>query len=346
MAATRSRRRKKSRKPGRIAGVELGALGLGDLVRALEILAPRDDSSRRAIAGFIGYQLTTEDRLAPIGRTEGAVSGKVDRQPLLPQEPPRPRASEPDDTEERSFRLARDPASTASPRASVIVRVTASPLPAGVPEHRLPPPPHESLFNPRWSRAIVSSLARRVSGYGPPDIERLVERAAEHRPTFKLPLKLVETASALDILIDLDDGMTVFHRDQQEIVQLVRRVAGTAQVSRYRFHRTPGDGVLSVGAATRRPYIPIPAGGVILLLTDFGIGARGPGPPPEPLSDAWNAFVRPLRASGNRLIALCPYPQSRWPLGLSAQMEVVQWDRATGVRALRRLLSLAFRARR
>ena len=314
----------------------------GDLIRTLKALEPEDDATRAAIAGLLGYELRMPKGAAKVEQP------KIDR--TRGRDEQRPEKRDPGVTilpgssgalGERRFELQKqkDKASTVPMR--LIAQPASDPLPSTGPEDSLPSPPLDPLFTPQWSRAMISTLARIRSRTGPPSVETLVALAAERKPISSLPASISETASGADVLMDVGESMTLFARDQQWLLHLIRRVHGVGLVSPFRFFGSPARGVLGALSFDLQAYRPPRPGWPVIVLTDLGIGAGTAAAP----SEEWRWFSHLVRGAGCQLLALVPYPPVRWPPAISSAMDVIQWDRATSVRTIRAVLGHPERSR-
>ncbi len=192
----------------------------------------------------------------------------------------------------------------------------------------------EPLFNPQWTRAIISTMARIRTRSGPPEIESLVTAAAERQPMLSLALSVSETAGGADVLLDIGDHMAAFSREQARLVDMMRRVLGREQVSTFRFLGSPARGVLGHSTSALEAYRPSRPGWPVIVLTDLGIG-RGAAAAP---SSEWVEFSRLVRSGGCHLLALVPHPPARCPADLTSSINIIQWGRATSVRTIKTAL--------
>jgi hypothetical protein len=198
------------------------------------------------------------------------------------------------------------------------------------PEVSLYEPP---LFNPQWTRAMISTMARIRTRSGPPEIETLVTAAAGRQPMLSLALTVSETASGADVLLDAGEHMAIFSREQARLVQMMRRVLGRGMVSSYRFFGSPVRGV-EAAASGLAAYRPARPGWPVIALTDLGIGG---GTAAAQLSE-WLEFSRVVRSGGCHLLALVPYPPASWPAELASSMHIIEWGRASNVRTIKTAL--------
>ena len=183
-----------------------------------------------------------------------------------------------------------------------------------------------SAFHPLWERAIISTMARIRTRSGPPEIEALVEGAAERKPMSSLRLAMTETASGADVLVDTGNHAAGLMRDQARFVNLMRRVLGRDLVSVFRFAGSPLRGVVAELGSRVEEYRPVREGWPVVVLSDFGATSE------------WKEFSRVVKAAGCHLIALVPHAPARWPAGLAASMRLVPWDRSTSVRSIKSAL--------
>jgi len=190
------------------------------------------------------------------------------------------------------------------------------------------------LFNPQWTRAMISTMARIRTRSGPPEIEGLVAAAAERQPMLSLALSISETASGADVLLDIGEHMAVFSREQARLVHMMRRVLGRGMVSTFRFLGSPARGVLSQSTSDFEAYRPARPGWPVIVLTDLGIGGGAAAAP----SSEWLEFSRLVRSGGCHLLALVPYPPARSSADLASSMHIIEWGRATSVRTIKTAL--------
>ncbi len=189
-------------------------------------------------------------------------------------------------------------------------------------------PLEEPLFNPQWTRAIISTMARIRTRSGPPEIEALVAAAAERQPMLSMALSISETASGADVLLDIGEHMSVFSREQERLVHLMRRVLGRGMVSTFRFLGSPARGVLGQSASSFEAYRPARPGWPVIALTDLGSAP----------SYEWLEFSRLVRSGGCHLLALVPHPPMRSFADLASLMHIIQWSRSTSVRTIKTAL--------
>jgi hypothetical protein len=299
-------------------------ISLGDLVRALSVLAPEDEAARRAITQRLGFELT---------EIASSDTPAADAQPSVAKQHPLAEPAAEASLRERQYKLTRLP-SRAS-RIQTIALPSTNELPVGVAEDALPRPPLEPLLRPTWSRAVVATLAKRNGPRGRLDVPKLVAFAAKQHQPRKLPIVPNQIASGADVLVDIGTAMQVFGRDQQHAIDEIRRVLGKGQVPVFRFTGSPMRGVTDDRRREHACYRTRGPGWPIVLLTDLGIGAEILE---QPTRREWSALAALARAQGSRLVALVPYPRERWRNNVPRSMTIIPWDRNTTARAARAAL--------
>lgn len=307
-------------------------ISLGDVARALDALAPKDEATRRAIVGALGFELAASSADDVDGESADAEdAGTVDLTDRTP-DPEDSINAGPETSRELQFNLKKRTSKRAPSHLSV---PAGKPLEAAVDEDSLPPPPLEPLLRPDWSRAVVSTMARTPVPGGPPDVERMIAAACELHPLLSVPRAMIDIAAGADLLVESGENMAVFARDQRQLVHQARRVLGAGDVSVFRFEVSPARGVYGANDERAIAYRPPRPNWPVIMLTDFGIG-RDPAERAE--DDEWFAFAAFIRREHCRLIALVPYPPARWPAGVGSAMCALQWDRRSNVRQVRAAL--------
>jgi hypothetical protein len=316
--------------------MKLHPVGAGDMIRALATLKPGDEDTRRAIARLLGFELAGVDDRKQIVDDPGT------RKPGPRHKMPQPETELPSAPmpQEQDFILLPQPLQRSSAAARPLAPARGEPLRQGMAEDLLPSPPFEPLLRPSGERAVVSTMLRIRRRTGAPHISDLIEAAAQMKPLSNLPASWQESVGGVDVLLDVDESMAVFSRDQEWLLSLIRRVVGDGFVTTYSFSGSPSRGVTAEGELVPRPYVPPRSGWPVLLLTDLGIGKRQYGYNVASESE-WRDFAGRIRTARCHLIALVPYPRNRWP-GITP-MDIIQWDRVTSVGSVRSIIGRANR---
>jgi hypothetical protein len=307
------------------------ASAAGDMVRALGTLKPRDEDTRRAIAGSLGFEL--DDAVQDLPDEPDTRDGPS------PSPIPDPLPT-PVTPQERDFNLLPQDAQHWSAAAQPPTAASVAPLPRGPAEDTLPRPPFEPLLRRAGERAVVSTMLRTRSRTGPPLISELVLAALQMRPLRNLPASWQESVNGADVLLDVGDNMAVFGRDQEWLLSLIRRVVGEAWLKVFCFSGSPSRGVAPEGEFATGIYQPSRPGLPILMLTDLGIGMQQSADEAVDVSE-WQEFARRMRTAGCHLMALVPYPRHRRPKIPQGSVDIIQWDRLTSVRSVRSVLGRA-----
>jgi hypothetical protein len=194
------------------------------------------------------------------------------------------------------------------------------PLAPAAPPVAAPLPP---LLDPARSRALLAAMASAPAPSGEIDIERLAAWLAAGRLPRHLPECWQRTLRrGVQVLVDAAPGMQAFEHDARQFVAALRRLLPPQQVQSG--HWLGGDELACWmdGARAAAPWQPPPAGGPMLLLTDFSRGG-------------WQPLLRAAAAHGLPLRALVPRPPHYWPAAARRLLHPVHWERSLTVAALR-----------
>ena len=197
----------------------------------------------------------------------------------------------------------------------------------------------EPLFEPRWTRAILSFSVATPSSDRPVDAEALVEIVALGRPLTVLPrLPWRTLRRGVQLLVDRADALAPFARDLTMLEAALLDVVGRERVLVRSFAACPTRGT---GVGSRRKwsegYAPPPSGVPVLVVTDLGASLRTySGERARP--SEWLEFAQWVKRAGCPLLALVPYAECRLPPDLTRAMTVIPWDRTTTVAQIARQL--------
>ncbi|MEI9941685.1 MAG: hypothetical protein WDO69_31100 [Pseudomonadota bacterium] len=305
-------------------------IGLGDLIRVLSAL-DLDDEQAQAVGKLLGIESSQPDA-SGTGDELGA-----GREPDAPRPRPRPRPPSPSSTDSSS-------ASEGAPGSGAAL--------AGLTLERLPPVPPlapswlstqvlpmraslsqrkplDALLPPRTTRGLLSAmLATRVRS-DDLDLEQLLDAFVKRRVVSELPRQeLPSLRRGVQILVDRSDALLPFFEDATGLVQRVLDLVSSDATQVLYFRGDPRSCYL--GSATKpQPFTAPAAATPVLAITD--LGARNAAQ-----VTAWRELALELRKRQSPLIALVPYPRSRWPRGLERSLTILPWDRRTTLRTLRR----------
>ena len=320
------------------------AISIGDLVRAVRKL-DADQSSADEIARLMGLSRPSaaERRsipgAAPVVALQPPAAMTSGGQPREPSRPPVPMA-EPltQDAPVRQTEVQSLPPEAAFKRPPRDI----PPLDALLPQFDVPPIGGDTtLFVRRWQRGILGALVSVLTPTGGLDVPRIVEHISRRAAVQRLPRRPVYTTRmGLQMLVDSGKGMWPYAADVLELQRLLRQIVATDAVSVLRFDRSPGGGVGRGPRQHWRPYTAPPSHTPVLVVSDFGLAG-----PVDDASEAaaWAAVATEARVARCPLIALTPFPASRWPRWLTGAFAVLQWDRAATAALAKRAAERATR---
>lgn len=304
-------------------------IGVGDLLRAWHALDANDEAARRAIS----------DLLLP-GFGWSAMATK----PVVPREPPQ--ASPQPHSVIQQVEVPDVPSAAEHQALDIPFSVTPV-VSSGEPQRTLARGPRlaadrnltvatAELLEPEWARRIVGELMMTEAPLGDLDLPRIIHSLSEMREIRRIPRKSRPTLRlGAQVLLDRHPSMMVFYSDQSALRPVLAGIGGRGRTLLLRCDGFPPTSISEISSARWRPYEPPPPGTPVLILSDLGM-ARGAYPLSAEAEAAWDAFLAPLAATGNPLIALVPHPPTRYPLFICERICLVLWDRVTRPSDVRR----------
>jgi hypothetical protein len=321
----------------------------GDLVRALARLAPGSPTEVAAIASVLGYNLRGQigDERAPMSASR-------------PQPTPAPAGNDIPFAHEQ-LRAERTPSATSSLRTlrSSIERLEAGFSGARKPNFHGPsellsrvqsssalplaPPVRTAyleeilpLFEPQYTRAIITRMAAQVTSGTEIDVSALVLKVASEEAFHQVPMRArLAVSGGLQLLLDIGSTMLPFRLDVRQMVRSVSAVVGFTRVDICWFRGFPGRGLVDRLGRRVLTYHPPQPGRSVLAVTDMGVGGQE-----HPLEahhfEAWLAFAKQLQQQRSVLTVLTPYRRDLYPAEFGRYLRVVVWDRGTKLRTLLR----------
>jgi len=206
--------------------------------------------------------------------------------------------------------------------------------------------PVEPLFRPDWTRGILSGALSGMRPDGPIDVPEIITRICHGEAITALPrVRWATLSRGVQLLIDRGEGMTPFRDDQRWLENRLRLMLGSEALEILSFSSCPTRKAGSGSRLTWEPYRelrPPRPGTTVVALTDLGIPEvrlreRQASP------DEWIEFARHLRTLGCPLVALVPYPETRWPERVRRHLTVLPWDRKTSASTIRGLVGEGLR---
>ena len=323
------------------------SISIGDLLRAAVTLGVRDAATLERMADFLGIRAAAPAASAaaaapvqppPVPGPKPDTGGRIQDRPQNLQPPQSPGSIAPRDLSPRAASIETLPGTRFGGRpprdVPSLEQLLAAPdvAPAAV---------DTSLFDPRWQRGIVTAAISTQSPDGPIDVARLVEDIANGLAVRRLPrVPLHTTRKGLQVLIDIADGMRPFADDVDRVERLLRLTAGDDGVDLLRFEHEPLERIGRGTRGTWKRYAPPPAGTPVLVVSDFGLAAAHAATAQR----AWRTVAAMLKPQGSPLLALTPFPSSRWPAWLTQIVSPIQWDRPTNATTARRAAERGARA--
>lgn len=306
-----------------------GAIGLGDLMRALKGLDSRERATVERIARSLGF---TGLDANPAEGAQG-VSG-AQRRPRLAKRPAAkaptqrggmPQVAPPVDLPEQIFETEMTPVESPElpePRPQWLDQGPA------LEESGLAPIPRAKLFPDRSAKGVLgAAIATRRPGPNP-DIDRLIEAIVRGGVLDALPYRPNPSLHrGLQLLMDTGEAMTPFLLDLDDLAHAFVRIVGRHACELYEFSADPNRAVRWSADFREIAWRPL-AGRPVVVATDFGIGARI-GARDHANPRVWLDFERRARAAGVPVIALVPYGRDRWRRTLSRRIHFIHWDPRT-----------------
>jgi hypothetical protein len=210
-------------------------------------------------------------------------------------------------------------------------------------EHALFRPPYESLFETRWTRALVGAVTATRAEDGPIDLTAVIQSLARCRPLLNLPRrKILTLRKGVQLVLDYSESMMPFFRDMEELARRIVEIVGRdrttilkiyGDILRKRNWRKKSNWLLEGGAPP--PAVPL------LIVSDLGLtrdavlrdGTRPWG---------WMEIAQRLSRSECDVAAIVPLPLSRVPAALLRSVNILSWDRSTTVLQARHLTTNAY----
>jgi hypothetical protein len=334
---------------------------IADIVKTIERLRPNDDKLREEIAALFGF---TREIIPDRPRFHQT----TERQPVseTPYHPPTSEISEPQrkiedkpappPVSEDIPEPEKDEADEPTVIPSELVLLEEESLPANPPKGILEiepiekDPPVQSftphlmpLFPDRLIRGIISDSLSSEAETNLVDAQGVIEILAKGQPLERIPyLKHPAICRTIQVLVDVSDSMLFFNRDQEHLIEKIQKLIPKSSLEILRFENCPSRGIFDDADIEKHDYSLPPAGSLVLILSDLGIGqphiaANRAG------AKEWLNFIRRIRSGGSDALAYVPYKPKRWPKSLSKSLSMIQWDspQSSGTYSAKPLLNLS-----
>lgn len=316
-----------------------GAIGLGDLMRALKGLDTSAPGTVERIARSLGFGGMDAN---PVGDVKG-VSGTRSRPRLsdktpAPQRPhqPIPQTTElPGELPNRIHDITLTtidlppPATEMPDWLNEPVFAEAAPLPAA----------RASLFPARSVKGVLTaSIATRRPGHEldmPVLIRSLVRGASlsdiPYRPRPSLH-------HGVQLLMDTGESMMPFLEDLDDLADELTALVGKANYQSFEFDGDPNGAVGWTEGFNEVGWRPVP-NRPIVLATDFGIGAHTAAHK-RVSTQTWGQFLAQAGDHGSPVVAFVPYGRERWPRSLTRVAHFIHWDPHTRASSIKKLFGI------
>jgi len=321
------------------------AIGLGDYLRAVQVLDAADDQAlRRRVAEILGIEPRPVATSIPASTVTSRVGTEQPRTQIVVED----ERGQDADTGRTGQQQPLDESNAEDVDVELISTAgTAPDLPMpqlAAPSGARPPLPHEPLFDPQRSRALIGAVLAATRAEGEIDEPALIERVASAAPVIAIPRRMRSTlALGVQVLVDLCPSMLPFRRDQDDLLLRIDRLVTDGLLDVQTFEGDPTR-IWSARRRGMRAYEPPRPGTPVLALTDLGLRDAWAGR--SDVAVGWLAFAARLARAQVPFAALVPYPPATLPRSLVDRIAVVQWDRPTSVSSVQRAAARARRAMR
>lgn len=316
-------------KRGSEVGQTRGAIGLGDLMRALKGLDCSDQTIIERIAhalGFSGIDANPAEQARGVSEAHGRPRiAKKASSKGMPQQGALPEIAPPIDLPDEILETEMMPAATS--RAPVARPTWLDQGPA-LEDAGLAPVRRVKLFPDRSVKGVLSAAVATRRAGPHPDIPRLIRAIVRGRVLNSLPLcSNASLHRGLQLLMDTSEAMTPFLQDLDDLAEALIGMAGRHNCELYEFRGDPSQAARWSADFRETPWRPVP-GRPVVIASDLGIGAQtGALDRAEP--SAWLHVAARARAAGVPVVAFVPYGRVRWRKTLSRRIQFVHWDPRT-----------------
>lgn len=304
---------------------------LGDALRCLATLKPRDAETTRTILAFLGIRQTRRGgESAQLGSPEDMAPSE----PSFSRSAPIPtgrrsRRRGPHRKRRRTAQIELTPTTPPLERHSLpqqddiepIERVGAGP---GASSPRLVP---RSLFAPGWYRSALLALTVRRQESRSIDVESVVRALAARRAIHQLPYQSAfRIARKVVLLLDTGLDSSPYRQDAARMLLGLRSLFDESSVLPLYFRGDPRSGVRIDGRGSLVPCPLARAEDAVIVLTwidDSGSAREAQS------SSTWQRIARRLGRRGAIPILVVPRPIQRLTSIARRDLAVVSWDRST-----------------
>jgi hypothetical protein len=326
-------------------------ISIADALRTAEALSPLDAPARRQLLDMLGLTtVTTTPAVSAIGVWQPSSTDTPTHPSPTPRtvQPPVPIAPRQDPSPSRE---------PGKQRRTVVTRVKEDePSPAWpawllADGDRLEParvetiaaPPNPLLFSRLKERAILTAALSTVAYDGDIDANGVAAIIATGRPLIRVPRIAIATLRrGVQVLVDTSAALDPYRSDADQLLRSLDALLADDRLQIMTFRGCPQRGVVPNGADAEQSWPLPPAGTLVVVVGDFGIG--GPLIDDDRASATeWLAFIHAVRSAGNPLLGFVPYEARRWPPVIARSMTLIHWSERTTVGEIRRAIREAYR---
>lgn len=306
-------------------------LFLGDLIAAFAVLAPEDETTRRAMGAALGFHWGSVESALPAAKPETPRlydgGGDSRKKPVQEsQSKPSNLKKPPPRDGLRRLKLSvpkwmpRPETGTGDMQA-----INSDVMAVDVDTHV-----EEPLLNPAWERQILINLARSPALDGDLDLEALLCLSVRGRPVPEIPrLPRWRVRRSLHLFLDMGRSLEPFEPDYRRLLEELVHGLGPRGLYLHFYQDCP---VVEAGASATlyaEDFVAPQPDSPILLVGDLGMTGRT-NTQRRDMNARWRRFASDMKKQGCTLAVLALHRDAVLDNPLKGLAQAVLWDRSTG----------------